>query len=303
MSAGSASGRRAAALVLAASFAGSMVEIVAGPVLGRYSPYQVVWSRYAIHLLIVLAWTGRSAPWRTRRPGRHLLASACMLLMPHYFVVGSRSVPPENVWAFFWISPLLAMAIGWLALGERPALSSWLSAAACFPASLLIFGDLPVPPASGLLAPLAMALSFAVYIVVVRNLRDEGMATKLFYTAAGVFLALSPAMPGLFVLPDLRAVLAQIAIALLGLVFLAFLDRALESAPVATMAPFIYGGPLFHVVILAGLGVLPGRRWMLGAALIATALFLAARREARNSSIPAEGLPVDGLRPTPRGRD
>jgi drug/metabolite transporter (DMT)-like permease len=273
------SGQRAAALVLVASFAGSLVEIVAGPVLSRYSPYQVVWSRYAIHLLVVMLWTGRSAPWRTRRPGRHLLASACMLAMPHYFVVGSRSVPAENVWAFFWISPLLALAIGWLALGERPALPAWLTAAACFPASLLIFGDLPVPPASDLLPPLAMALSFAVYIVVVRSLREESMATKLFYTAAGVFIALSPAMPGLFVLPDLRAVLAQIGIALLGLAFLAFLDRALEGAPVATMSPFLYGGPLFHVVILAVLGVVPGRRWTLATVILVGALLLAYRRE------------------------
>jgi drug/metabolite transporter (DMT)-like permease len=122
----------------------------------------------------------------------------------------------------------------------------------------------------------------------VRSLREESMATKLFYTAAGVFIALSPAMPGLFVLPDLRAVLAQIGIALLGLAFLAFLDRALESASVATMSPFIYGGPLFHVVILAVLGVVPGRRWTLATVILVGALLLAYRREGRGRQYPTK---------------
>ena len=281
MSAARPSGQRAAALVLGASAAWVLVEVVAGPVLSRYSPYQVVWSRYAVHLLVVLAWTGRSAPWRTRRPGLQFLGSLSMLAMPHYFVVGSRSIPAQNVWAFFWISPLLALAISWIVLRERATRFTWLVAAACFPASLLIFGDLPVPPASGLLAPLAMALSFAAYVVLLRMLREESMASKLFYTAAGVFLALSPAMPALFRFPDLGAGVAMVCIALLGLVVLGLFDRALETASVPTVAPFIYGVPLFHVVVVAMLGVVPGRRWTLATVILVGALLVAYRREGR----------------------
>ena len=297
MSADGPSPRRTAALVLWASAAWAVVEVVAGPVLSRYSPYQVVWSRYALHLLVVLAWAGRSAPWRTRRPGLQLLASLCMLAMPHYFVVGSRSIPAENVWAFFWISPLLAMAIGWLALGERPAPFAWLVAGTCFPAALLIFGEMPIPPVSGLLGPLAMALSFAVYLVLLRMLREESMASKLFYTAAGVFVALSFAMPRLFTPPDVRAAAAMVVIALLGLTLLVLLDRALETASVATVAPFVYGVPLFHVVIVTLLGVVPGRRWTLGAVLVAGALLLAFLRE-DSTARPRAG---DGPRPGDEG--
>jgi hypothetical protein len=57
MSPDAAGRRRAAVLVLGAGAAWAAVEAAAGPVLGRYSAYQVVWSRYAIHLLLVLAWT------------------------------------------------------------------------------------------------------------------------------------------------------------------------------------------------------------------------------------------------------
>jgi len=277
MSADPRARRNAAALVIGANLASAMVEIVAGPLLRRYSPYQVVWCRYAIHLLVVLACLGDSAPWRTKRPGLQMLASLCMLAMPHYFVVGSRAIPAVNVWALFWISPLLALAIAWIALRERPTGLNWLVGGACFPASLLIFAEKPLPPLSGLLAPLAMALSFAAYVVLLRMLREESMASKLFYTALGVFLGLSPAMPGLFVFPDLRAAVTLVAIALLGLIFLVFFDRALEQATVSTAAPFIYAMPLCQVVIVTLLGHWPGGRAALGAFFLALALAVAFR--------------------------
>ncbi len=277
MSPDPAARRRAALLVLGAGSAWAVVEAVAGPVLGRYSPYQVVWSRYAIHLLVVLAWMGRSLPWRTRRPGLQLLASLCMLAMPHYFVVGARVIGGANAWAFFWVSPLLALAIGWLALGERPTGLGWLVSAACFGASLLVFGEKPFPPPTGLAASLAMAFSFAAYVVLLRMLRGESLASKLFYTALGVFLALTPVMPRLFVFPDGRAAVALLAVALLGLVFLTLFDCALETATVANTAPFHYGLPLCHVVIVALLGHGPGRRAMVGALVLAIALAVAFR--------------------------
>lgn len=240
--------------------------------LRRYSPYQVVWTRYAVHLLVLMLWAGRSAPWRTRRPGLQLLSSLCMLSMPICFVMGAERIGAQNTWAVFWVSPLMMVFLGWLLLRDPPRPFTWgATGAACVGAAAMI-ADRPLPALPDLLLPLGMALSFASYLVLTRVLRMETTASKLFYTGAGVFLSLTPAMRRVFVPPDPEAIGRMVAIALLGLLALDLFDRALEAASVDTAAPFVCAVVLWQAAVEVLRGLPLGPRGTAGAVIVTAAL-------------------------------
>jgi drug/metabolite transporter (DMT)-like permease len=264
--------RRTAALALGAGLGWTAVELVGGSLLRRFSPYQVVWTRYAVHLLVVVVVAGRStAVWRSRRPGLQLLSSFCMLAMPVCFVTAARFIPVENAWAGFWVAPLLTLALGALVLGESLSPRAWVASTISFTGALLILAEVRAPSLLGLLATLGMALSFAGYLVLARVLRAESTASKLFYTALGVFLALTPVMPGRFVRPNAFEMTGMAALALFGIVTLGLFDRALEGASLNATAPLVYGVLLWHLVFAAARADWPGRRAAVGGLLIAAA--------------------------------
>ena len=64
-------------------------------------------------------------------------------------------------------------------------------------AAVVAFMLEPSLPASPplLVIAVAMALSFSAYVAMTRSLSSEHVLANLFYTALGVFLALTPLMP------------------------------------------------------------------------------------------------------------
>ncbi|MGQ3076253.1 MAG: hypothetical protein ACT7A5_34725, partial [Ferrovibrionaceae bacterium] len=60
--------RRAILLMLAFVLLWAGIEAMAANVLRHYSPYQVVWTRYAVHLALMLAlwgWREPASLWQT----------------------------------------------------------------------------------------------------------------------------------------------------------------------------------------------------------------------------------------------
>lgn len=256
----------------------ALVEALAGGVLQRYSPYQVVWTRYAVHLLLMLALWGLRDPgrlWRTSRPVYQISRSLLMLVMPASWVTAtSLGVPGSTIMWIFWFSPLAIMLLAWWLLQERPPAWLWLAAAlACAGAGLTHHFQWP-SSAGLLLLPAAMGLSFSLYVVMTRSLRSENMLANLFYTALGVFLALTPAMGWLWRWPTPLDALVMVAVGLLGFVTLWLLDRAAAMAPVSVSAPFSFVQiGLFTVMAVLG-GLMPlqsPRRAAAGLALITVA--------------------------------
>lgn len=251
--------RRAIVLIAGFAFAWVLVEEVVGARLqGHYPLMQVVWCRYAAHLVVLLALTGWSHPWRTGRPVYQLARSMMMLVMPLSFALAVQGgTPPGAVWAVFWIAPLLILAFASWMLGERASWQLWLAATAgALAAAGMLAPSQPIAPQQ-LLLPAAMALSFAIYVVMTRSLRSEPLQANLFYTALGVFLALTPFMPGAWVMPSGRDALVLFAIGLVGLVALLALDRSAAVAPVSGAAPALY----LHLPCLAAVAlVMEGQR-------------------------------------------
>lgn len=279
-------GRRGWWLLAAFALSWTLLEGVVGAQFQQpYHLLQIVWCRYAVHLLAVLLLWGRREPsrlWRTRRPLFHALRSLCMLLMPLGFAMAVYGgMPGHTVWALFWSAPLmvLLLARGWL--GEAVPRAAWVVAGLGAVAAVLLLG-LARPLNLSLLGwPLLMAASFAVYLAMTRCLREEAVQTNLFHTAAGVFLLLTPVMPWVWVTPSAHDLLVLLGIGLVGLFALWALDRACEAAPLAWTAPvlFLHLAGMFGLETLAR-GSAPGLRQCLALLLLAAVLLIAWRASA-----------------------
>jgi len=271
-------GRRAMLLLALFALAWAVVEGLFGARLQQhYALMQVVWCRYAVHLLcllLVFGWRHPSRLWRTRRPVFQLSRSVLMLVMPASFALslaaGDRA---GTVWALFWAAPLMILFLARRWLGER--VPRWVGVVAAIGLGVAALMSEPGLPGSlgGALLPLLMALSFSVYVVMTRSLRDEPVQVNLFYTALGVFALLTPLMPVVWRMPNAHDALLLAGIGALGLVALWALDRACESAPVAAVAPTLHVHLLCMALVeWAAAGEPLSHRAMLGAAWLAVSL-------------------------------
>lgn len=222
----------------------AIVEALAAPIFSRISPYQIVWTRYGVHLAFMIALWGWRDPGlllRTERPVYQLGRSLLMLCMPASFVIATqRGVSGSTLMTLFWLAPLMILGMAHLLLKERVRARYWLVAVVMFVGVCFIDGPVRIETISDVVFPLAMAGSFGLYVVMTRNLRGETLQASLFYTALGVFLCLTLAMPALWVAPSWREMAAMIGVGLLGFGALLALDWAVRSAPLSSTVPFLY---------------------------------------------------------------
>jgi drug/metabolite transporter (DMT)-like permease len=129
--------------------------------------------------------------------------------------------------------------------------------------------------------PLAMAASFALYIVLTRVLdRTEGVLTNLFYSAAGVALALTPVLPSFWQRPSARAVMASAVVAAGSYVVLWTLNLALRLWPAPRTAAFLF----VQALLMRFVEVADGRHFSSKSLWAATALVIASMYiESRNT--------------------
>jgi drug/metabolite transporter (DMT)-like permease len=260
------------------------VEATATQLRHSYSPYQVVFTRYVVHLLAMVAlwgWREPASLVRTRRPVYQLARSLLMVCMPvSWIVAAQRGLEPGSILVVFWIAPLLLLAFARVVLGERPSSPTWLLTAVASAGAALAFAPPQAPSARLLVFPAAMAISFSLYVAMTRSLRTETTRANLFYTALGVALTLAPAMPHVWIRPTARDLAVMIAIGLVGLVCLWALDRLAATAPVARAAPLVSLQVAFALALeWAGGRVLPTARTAISLSLIAAVTLCAWVRE------------------------
>jgi drug/metabolite transporter (DMT)-like permease len=285
---------RAAALTLAGMALWTGVEALGAHVGPRYSPVQVVWTRYAVHLVVLVAVVvlrGRASRLRAQRPGVQFLRSSMMLGMPTAFVLALRVQAPNEVWSVFWLSPLIALALGALVLAEAVPPPRWWATAAGGVGAWLVLAPSTQPSRRGAVLSLVMAACFAGYVVLTRMLKEEWAESKLLFTALGVFLALTPALPTVWRTPAPGSLAIMALVGVVGLGGLWALDRALEAAPVSLFAPVAYTQLFWLLVVWAALGTEPlTPRALLGGCLILASAAYAVR--AGGPVVVADGLPA-----------
>ena len=229
----------------------ALVEALGSLVPARYSPFQTVWVRYAAHLLFLLIVWGprrKASLIRTPRWKGQILRGLMMLGMPAGFVLASSSLPLNTVWSIFWTAPLLGMAGAAVLLKEKVTPAAWAAALLGFTGALLILRPAFAGGPLQMLLALGMTLCFALYMLATRLLNRENTLTSLFYTAFAVFLPLSGGTPTFWQPLTWKAAAVMALIGLAGFALLFALERALETAPVGLVAPFLYGVPLWSLL-------------------------------------------------------
>jgi drug/metabolite transporter (DMT)-like permease len=246
---------RGRSLILLVSFLWALMEIVAQHAAAGHSLLQVVWVRYAAHVLLMLAVFGPRHGRElvhTERPVLQLARALMMLVMPVSFLLASREMSARTVLSIFWLAPQIVMVLSMILLRESASWRSWavgIAGLGCI--VLLLQPQVPVT-LRGTLLSLAMATSFALYIVLTRVLREESTVANLFYTAIGVLLPLSLWLPSFWSPLSLRGGLLMALVGCLGFALLWLLDLAMELISPAAVAPLFYA-QVFWSIILQGL--------------------------------------------------
>ena len=271
-------------LVAAFTLCWAVVEVI-GPAT-HVSSYQVVWTRYAVHLAFMLLVFGPRHGKnlvQTAQPGRQVVASLLMLGMPLTFIWALQRMSMDDASSVLWLTPAMIVGISAAIRWPYGGIKTLIATAIGFAGAVLIY-----PPDGGLfrratILPLAAAVCLALYFVAVRSMSREKIVTKLFHTALWVWAALTLGLPTFWKTPTIRGMVAMSAIGLLGWVGLLALDLAIEAMPVAELAPVLYTQLVWGIILARLFGqVTPDRRAVVGVALAAAAALPALmRRSAR----------------------
>lgn len=264
--------RRGMLWVIAFVILWEVLERIAGWLSRPYSPYQVVWSRYGSHLAIMLAvwgWREPLALVRTGKPALQVARSLLMLVMPVAWIVAlQHGLTQNNLLAMFGMAPLVICVLAAVLLRERPTVGIWVSAAIVSTGAMCCLSFQGRPSLIAMSAALTAAGSFSLYMVMTRMLRGEELRANLFYTALGVFAALSFFMPSVWITPTPPDAGVMVLIGAFGLLALFALDRTTQTAPVSSAGAVVDA----RLLVLIG-GVLVGQhpdlRIQIGVATVA----------------------------------
>jgi drug/metabolite transporter (DMT)-like permease len=252
------------------------VELLGAALSQPYSPFEIVWCRYGVHLAFMLLVWGRHDPLRllrTDRPVAQLGRSLLMVAMPTGWILAlHHGAAPNLLLATLGLVPLLTLVLGALINRESAPPATWPAAVAVLVGTALVTQPAApdLPAATGALTG---AASLALYLAVSRRLRAEDIQVSLFYTALGVFAVLSLEMPRVWIQPSLRDLGLLICIGLVGWVVLFALDRAADVAPPAAPAPILGLIPLISCLVAqTAAHAWPGHRFWAGALLMGGAV-------------------------------
>ncbi|MBI2753549.1 MAG: DMT family transporter [Betaproteobacteria bacterium] len=254
--------------------------------LSRWYPVPgIVWARYALNLLILLAWfaaRGELGRVRTARPGiqfaRGLLLAAATLI---YFT-SLTVLPLADAAAIAFVMPLFVAALAVPMLKERLDLPRVLAIAVGLAGALIV-----VRPGSAVftlyaLLPIGMALCNALYQILTRKVAGvEHPLTSLIWGAIVGAVLFSAALPFAWKTPDQPGHWALLGvIGVLASVGHYLLIRAYDHASATLLAPYTYTAMIWAMLLgLLVFGNFPDGWSLAGiAVIVASGLFLASRQ-------------------------
>lgn len=252
-----------------------------------HSPVQVLWARYAGHMVILvgyLAWLGaaRSRPLlATESLGGQCLRGLLLALASLLAYLSLRELPLLQVYVFHFGAPLLVTLLAVPLLGERVDTARGLAVLVGFVGVLVAVGPVDWRAQPVALLPFGMALCFALYQLTTRRFgRHDHPLASLFYAGLAGALASSAALPFVWSPLGVAELPLFLGIGVLGATSQLALILAMRHAPASLASPFLYTqivwASLFGFVLF---GDLPPLATYLGATLIiAAGIFLATRR-------------------------
>ena len=215
----------------------SMVKQLAG----ELSILEIVFFRTVAALLFFMPWMLRSgfAIFQTDKIGLHLLRAFFQTCSAFAFFLGLAIVPLATVTALHFTTPLFAVLIGIIALGERVSARRWTAIAAGFIGTLIILRPDGGSFGYGELLILGSAIAWAAAIIVIKVL---GRTDSSITITAYMYLLMTPItlIAALFDWrwPTGEQYLWLVGIGLTGALGHVFTAEALKRAPTHVVTPF-----------------------------------------------------------------
>lgn len=256
-----------------------------------YPVPQVLWARFAFHLVFVAVFLGvrLSVTLRSQRMGLQLTRSLLMLITTGMFFFAMSELPLADVIAIMFVGPLFVTALSVPLLRDYVGPRRWTAVGIGFLGALVI-----VRPGSGIMQGLAIlpvlaAFSHALYTITTRQLANHDLPmTTLFYTAALGAVATSTLVPFFWVTPDVSGWLLMALVGFFGAAGHLTLIKALGYASPVVVAPLSYVSLIWSIGFgFALFGDLPDTTTLLGAALIAASgMYVFHRERVRGTRAP-----------------
>lgn len=230
-------------MLAASSFA--CIDATAKYLSAQYAVPGIVWVRYVIQVLLMVAVLGPrlgSGLVRTANLKLQLIRGLVLTGSSLIFVTALSLMPLAEAISITFMSPLIIAVLSGPLLHERVERRTWLALAGGFAGVLLI-----IRPGGGLftwvaLLPLGNAFLMASYQMMTRRLagRDAPLTTLLYPALVGSLLV-PVVFPDALLLPRAPLDIALfVALGVMGGVGHFLLIRAHDYAPPAVLGPFIY---------------------------------------------------------------
>jgi drug/metabolite transporter (DMT)-like permease len=250
----------------------------------HYPANEIVWARFAGHLIVMLAVFLPHYGLRlfaTRRPAVQIGRGVLMLIGNVLFVVAIAHVPLATASAIGFTAPLIVTALAVPLLREPVGIRRWSAVLIGFAGALVI-----IRPGSGFGDPMLLLLLLgsamhALYLIATRWVGNyDDAATSIVYSALIGSLVMSLVLPFSFVWPRDGFDLAMLGgLGLFGAAGHDLVIRAFHYGPAAVIAPLSY----VELVGTAVLGYLIFDNfpdvwtWVGAAIIIASGLYIALR--------------------------
>lgn len=275
-------------MMLAAMLVWPTIEGLGGLVMSSVPPLELVWLRYAVHLLLLFLFSStgsRASLLKTQYPAVQIGRSLLMLGMPVFWLAAAARMPNSSVMAFFWTTPLVAIVGASVLLRERPKVLEAVLAIAGLAGTLLVLSPTGPTGRRGPVLALLMSGCYGLYLVGTRWLRREPTAVNLVYSALPVLLVLTPVMPFVWRWPPASTLPIIVLIGALGLVLLFLIDRALHLASVSRTAPLGFVQPVSESLVFGAVAGVPVTRMAgLGFLIVVTVVAVCMLRGERGST-------------------
>lgn len=205
-----------------------------------------------IFLLIVAPFFGglRSC-LETKKLKLHLFRSCLFIPQTSLAFYAFGYLPMTNVYAVFFLTPLLSSILAVFLLKERPELYKFIAILAGFFSIMIILRPDAVPISVPVMAVFGSACFIALINVLARKIGEEGESFLSF--ALYPFIVILPVMFFLmlpeFVMPTVFDLVLLAMAGLTGIVGIITIPKGFTMAPLALVAPFHYVQILWGIVI------------------------------------------------------
>lgn len=264
-----------------------------------YPTTQIVWARYAGHLLFALMIFMPKhgiGLLRAQKPGVHIVRSVLMFCCTCLFFLALRYIEVPTASAINFTSPIIVTALAVPFLGEKVGIRRWIAVLVGFCGALIIIRPGGAESHWAMFLVIGTAFFYAVYQVLTRKYASSDSAeTSITYIALIGALITSFALPFDYRLPTSMLDFSLFTLTgFLGGLGHYFVIKAFRLGEASLLSPLNYGQLLMATLLTFLIfGTLPDATTWLGAGIIVgSGLYITYReaQRARSSRIAVEAV-------------